>query len=203
MGRGLLPVGLAATAWSLWMAEVVLLAGWEGLAWLERFQWAALPACVCAATAWLVALRPGRPPAAALTIAALGALGGFVLGRHALYHLGSIGFMLSYGPQGVWIVAGWALLALVVSTGGLTMAARRIDLHLPVRALGALVAAQLLALPMAWLTITIVPALNGSRDGIHAIKMGYPVFWVVVLCSAAGHLIRQRGWLSPPTTKEA
>jgi hypothetical protein len=38
-----------------------------------------------------------------------------------------------------------------------------------------------LVLPLSFATIQILPALNSSTDQIHAIKMGYPVFWTALL----------------------
>ena len=39
---------------------------------------------------------------------------------------------------------------------------------------------------------------------VYALLLAILVFWAVLLCSAAGHLSRHRGWLrpSPPAQKE-
>lgn len=42
-----------------------------------------------------------------------------------------------------------------------------------------------LVVPASMLTIHVFPALYGYTDHIHAVKMGYPAFWVVVLIAAA------------------
>jgi len=39
----------------------------------------------------------------------------------------------------------------------------------------------------------VFPAVNGSTDQIHAIKMGYPVFWTALLIPVAMGLGRKRG----------
>ena len=48
-----------------------------------------------------------------------------------------------------------------------------------------LVVALILVLPLSFATIRLLPALNGSTDEIHAIKMGYPVFWTALLVPSA------------------
>lgn len=52
-------------------------------------------------------------------------------------------------------------------------------------------AAFVLAVPASLMTIHLLPALNGARDYIHAVKMGYPAFWTVVLLSGAVALGRR------------
>jgi hypothetical protein len=61
-----------------------------------------------------------------------------------------------------------------------------------------LAAALLLVMPLSVATIKIFPALNGSMDEIHSIKMGYPVFWTTVLVPVALRLGRKKR-PEPPT----
>jgi len=53
-------------------------------------------------------------------------------------------------------------------------------------------AAFVLVVPASLLTIQLLPALNRFTDYIHAVKMGYPAFWTVVLVSGAVALGRHR-----------
>jgi hypothetical protein len=54
------------------------------------------------------------------------------------------------------------------------------------------VGAFLLTVPASLLSIQIFPALDGSTDYIHAVKMGYPAFWTVLLTAVAAGLSRQK-----------
>ncbi|HYR85046.1 MAG TPA: hypothetical protein VE422_13270 [Terriglobia bacterium] len=35
----------ALAAWGLWLAEILWVKGWAGLAWLSGFNWSVLPIC--------------------------------------------------------------------------------------------------------------------------------------------------------------
>jgi membrane protein YdbS with pleckstrin-like domain len=52
-------------------------------------------------------------------------------------------------------------------------------------------AAFVLVVLASLLTIQLFPALNRFTDFIHAVKMGYPAFWTVVLVSGAVALGRR------------
>jgi hypothetical protein len=43
----------------------------------------------------------------------------------------------------------------------------------------------ILVLPLSFTTIRMLPALNGSTDELHSIKMGYPVFWAALIVPLA------------------
>jgi hypothetical protein len=173
--------GLALAAWGMWLVEVLVVRGWEGLAWLQGFQWASVPASVAAASCWLVAMDGKVPRSGPLAIASAGVLAGFVVARNGLYAVGSLIFMFTYGAAGAWLVLGQLALGLALSTTGLWWAAR-LSGHAPTRWHAArLTAMPVLSIPLAMLTIAVVPALNGSQDFLHAIKMGYPLFWAVLL----------------------
>ena len=38
-----------------------------------------------------------------------------------------------------------------------------------------------LTLLLSLVSIQLLPIMNGNRDYIHAVKMGYPIFWIVLL----------------------
>lgn len=52
--------------------------------------------------------------------------------------------------------------------------------------------AFLAVLPLSFATIKHLPAINGSIDQIHSIKMGYPVFWSALLTPLAVYLGQKR-----------
>jgi len=181
-------VGLVS--WGLWIAEVCWIKGWTGLAWLSGFNWSSLPICGLIAGACSYLLAPHIRPtvrlnfilfASALTIAA------FVIARLGLMELLS-----------TWNVRGFAILAigsilvagLTVSIGLVALANRWLaPMH---RWTAAIVAGALIAvLPLSFATVRFFPALNGSSDGIHSIKMGYPVFWTALLVPLALQLGRK------------
>jgi hypothetical protein len=191
IARAVLVAAGALVAWGLWLAEVCWLRGWRGLAWLSGFQWAAVPIClILMVVAGVVVGKDAgwRARAAFVGAGAAVSLVAFVLARQATYELFAGGLVPgspSAGPL-VELFVAWA-----GASVGLTMLANR--WLAPLRAwASALVAVALVAaLPLAFATIQIVPALNGSTDFIHAVKMGYPVFWTSLLVPLA--LLAGRG----------
>ncbi|HYR85045.1 MAG TPA: hypothetical protein VE422_13265 [Terriglobia bacterium] len=110
-----------------------------------------------------------------------------VIARWAAFELFSGGIS---GGTGLSAVIVLLLAGLIVSLG-LTLAANRwlVPLHYWT---GILVAVGLLlVLPISIATIKVFPALNGSTDQIHSIKMGYPIFWTAVLVPIAMRLGRK------------
>jgi hypothetical protein len=52
-----------------------------------------------------------------------------------------------------------------------------------------LIAVALLVTPvLSMATVQVLPALHGQTDLVHAVKMGYPTFWVTILLPAATEL---------------
>ena len=94
--------------------------------------------------------------------------------------------MLSYGPSGAYVIGGWVLGGGVLGTVSLAVVARMHGVRLGKAGVAMLAAVPLAAWLLGLVTIELVPAVNGATDGIHAIKMGYPVFWVVALLFVAG-----------------
>jgi hypothetical protein len=86
---------------------------------------------------------------------------------------------------------GWLLVALVLSSAGMGLAMRWLGLPVRRRVSLFLALALVAVPPVSWLTLQVVPALNGRNDFIHAVKMGYPVFWTVILVAGAVALGRQ------------
>jgi len=186
----LLLVGGAFAAWGLWLAEVLLIKGWGGLAWLSGFNWSALPICV------LIVVVTGHIVNAharwAEKMKFIGA--GFVVTLVAFAITRWTCFQLFWGglPDTtdrrpfVILIATWLGMSVALSL----LASRWLaPLH---RWTGILVALGLaLAMPLSFLTIKVFPAVNGSTDQIHAIKMGYPVFWIALLLPLAMRLGRK------------
>jgi hypothetical protein len=186
-------LGGALTAWGLWLAEVCFIKGWAGLAWLSGFNWSALPICavILITASYGVSARVAWQER--MIFAAVGwvmALAAFVLERWAAFELFSGGLALLPGVRWSPFIAA-AFAGLLVSAG-LTFAANRwlAPLHYWTGFL--LAAGLLLVVPLSIATIKIFPALNGSTDEIHSIKMGYPVFWTAVLVPVALRLGRKR-----------
>ena len=92
-------------------------------------------------------------------------------------------------------VAGAFVLGAALVPVVLPLARRRWLVPTSYLAMPYLALALLLVLPLSFATIHVVPALNGSSDEIHAIKMGYPVFWTALLVPAALRLGKKR---APP-----
>lgn len=174
----------AVVAWSLWLGEVCIVKGWEGVAWLSGFNWASLPICVV-----IVVVTAIFVPSRGLQTSKLKFVGtgvvitviAFFLARRSAFELFSGATTASIG---VMAFATLALTATAVSVG-LTIAGNRWLSKLHRWTAGLLILGLVLTLPMSYVTIRLLPALNGSTDMVHAVKMGYPVFWTVILVPLA------------------
>jgi len=78
------------------------------------------------------------------------------------------------------IVLSWVIVAV-----GLAVLANWCLTSLHVWSAALLALGLILVLPLSFATIRIFPALNGSTDELHSIKMGYPVFWAALIVPLA------------------
>jgi hypothetical protein len=193
--RLLLVVAGAFIAWGLWLGEICWIKGWAGLAWLSGFNWSAVPICllIVAVASYVVAERvASRRRLAFIAVGFLLTMAAFVAARAAAFDLFSFRF---FDRQSVnwWAIEDLLFIALagMAVCVGLVVAANRF--LAPVRRWTVLLlaVALLLAVPLSLVTIAIFPALNGSDDAIHAVKMRYPVFWTALLVPLALRLGRR------------
>jgi hypothetical protein len=187
----------AFAAWALWLGEVCWVKGWAGLAWLDGFNWSALPICAVIVATASYAVSPDAAWPARVKFVRAGfvlATGGFVAGRWAIFEM-SRQWAPDYRPLAVLAVAG-----LAVSTG-LTAAAGRWLAPVHVWTAAAVAVALILVLPLSFATVAVFPALNGSTDEVHAVKMGYPVLWTALLVPLALWLGRKRRHSSSASTE--
>ncbi|HLK90876.1 MAG TPA: hypothetical protein VKZ18_13345 [Polyangia bacterium] len=190
MARAGAVLALAGGALGAWLYEVVQVRGWEGLRWLSAFPRAGLAGSVLVPLAMLAVLvEPGRPSArralAFLAVSTAVCLAAFALGRAGVYALFEPGHLPPAGRAPAFEAMELTLLALVGAAVGLWASVRALLRPLTRWAVAYLALAIVLVLPASVATIRLVPALNGSQDFVHAVKMGYPVFWTVVLVAAA------------------
>ncbi|RJS20821.1 hypothetical protein DRW03_19295 [Corallococcus sp. H22C18031201] len=192
---------LALVAWASWFGEVVGLRGWAGLEWLLHFPLAAVSGCLLAGVAsWVPVLDAPVSRARqglALVTASAASLGAFVLTRDVAGLLGPRGsgvLLLGDSLWWVWVwarVAGELVFALTLASVGVGGALRWAGAPIRWRTVP-LLAVGIAAVPtLSWLSIQLLPALNGRQDFIHAVKMGYPLFWTVLVVNAAVSLGRQ------------
>ena len=174
----------------MWLADVLWIKGWTGLAWLSGFNWSSLPVCaviVIASSYFLEPTAAWRDRRKFVTCAFLLVTGSFVVARSALFQLfGSTNLPGEPDPVSALQLLGSGVAPAV----GLALFADRwlVSLH---RWTGGLVALSfVVAVALAFATIRLFPAVNGSTDPIHAIKMGYPIFWCGVLVPVALRLGR-------------
>jgi len=199
--RPLAIVALGLLAAGLWLAEVLRVKGWEGLRWLGGYPWAAVPTCLFVALAALIAAR-GEAVRPAFRHA------GFVIAVWATswvsFEVSRVGLIALHTPSLVDFVSVtlWMKLALLDPLIRLVCAVALavMGIYLGVRFLLRpisrwtilyLAVALLLVVPACLLTIRVVPAVNGATDYLHAVTMGYPTFWTVVLVAAAVALGRR------------
>ncbi len=198
--RGAVVIALGLTAQQIWFWEIILIKGWAGLNWTGPPFVGAGMMTILIAVALVVAasrkdvFRSGTPDRMVFILIASGLL--FVI---FLVTAGVL--MLGHDPRPFMLLcidsAIACLIAYLLTVLGplvaLTYAAaltirnllRRFGAALSVRPLRNIVVALLLMPPVSILTIEIFPAISGSRDYIHAVKMGYPAFWSVVLLAMA------------------
>jgi hypothetical protein len=181
----------AFAAWGLWLGEVRWVKGWAGLAWLSGFNWSALPACaiIVVMASYSVTARAKWPDRARfLVVGWVIAVAAFAMTRWAAFELFSGGFPGRSVPgPAIALLIAWVIVPV-----GFTIAGKRwlAPLHYWAGTLAAV--ALMLVLPLSFATIKVFPAFNGSVDQIHAIKMGYPVFWTAALIPVAMGLGRKR-----------
>jgi hypothetical protein len=179
----------ASAAWGLWLGEVCWVKGWAGLAWLDSFNWSALPVCAVIALTSSYAVAPEAGWRQRMTFVLLGGAltaGAFAIGRQAVIDFFSAWLVPYHEPLVTLAAAGLAVSA------GLTAAAGRWLAPLHVWTAAIVAVALVLAVPLSVVTVAAFPALNGSTDEIHAVKMGYPVLWTALLVPLALRVGRKR-----------
>lgn len=196
-GWGVVRVGsvlvLACLGLACWLYEVLVARGWDGLAWLYPFPRSAIPACLFVALAslvpvWRQGIAPHRKVGLYLVLVWGLALASFTLARDAVMGLNRVVVMgMSADDVRTYLLTrlGWLLVALLLASVGMGLGLRWLGLPVRRRTIGFLVLALVAVVLASWLTIQVVPALNGQRDFIHAVKMGYPVFWTILLVAGA------------------
>jgi hypothetical protein len=187
----------------LWPGEVVWLKGWASLAWLDEFNWSSLPICaviVVTASYIVSADAPWRERTKFVAFGFAITIWAFKEGRWAIMEL----FMdlpaawpgykpaITQVPSDVAVSAGTLVVSGLAVSAGLAAAASRWLAPLHVWTTVVVIVALLLVLPLSVITVMEFPALNGETDEIHAIKMGYPVLWTVLLVPLALRLGRKR-----------
>jgi hypothetical protein len=174
----------AFAAWGLWIGEVRWLKGWAGLAWLEGFNWSAFPISVVimAVSSFVVAPRAGwRGRATFVGLGSILAVAAFAAARWAIFELFSEVMVgtLWQAPVAM-VVLSWVIVAV-----GLSVLANWCLTSLRVWTAALVALGLMLVLPLSFATIEFFPALNGSTDELHTIKMGYPVFWTALIVPLA------------------
>ncbi|PTL84856.1 hypothetical protein [Vitiosangium sp. GDMCC 1.1324] len=202
-GLGVIRAGsvlaLACLGLACWLYEVLAVRGWDGLAWLYPFPLSAIPACLFVALAsWLPVCGQGTSSrwkvGLYLVLAWSVALGSFTLARDAVFGLlGSRTMGMSAEEMRTYHLTqlGWLFAALVLASVGMGVGLRWLGFPVRRRTVLLLALALVAVPPASLLTLQVVPALHGQRDFIHAVKMGYPVFWTVLLVAGAVALGRQ------------
>jgi len=185
---------VAIVAWSLWLVEVYWVKGWSGLNWLSGFNWSAVPICGLLVGTCVHVIASGAKGTNRAKFIAFGFVvttGAFIAGRWAILEF------LSGNLSGIFpIKESVILIAAVLSVSiGLTLFAKIWLSPIPLWTTWLLIGGLVLVLPLSFATIKVVPALNGSTDEVHSIKMGYPVFWITLLLPICFWLAKKRSSL--------
>jgi hypothetical protein len=201
--RFLLVILIAVLANVLWLGEIVWIKGWAGTRWLSGQMWASVFVCMLVPTATLLTVRKdrgGRPIKMIGFVLITGAvlMICYEIVRDSLYSLHSVGFLalLLQGDllQDLKDLAVLAGIPFAVILASLTL---HVMLHVLIQpmkktALFYFAGAFLLVGPASVASVLVLPALNGSTDYIHAVKMGYPAFWSVICAALAALPAQQR-----------
>ncbi len=176
---------------AVWRVEVEWIKGWAGLGWLHGYPWAAVPVCVLVAGSILVAVAsmvPVRVVSSGVFLAVVCGVAwvSFEMARRWLY-VDQEWLLPPARSLALWRWALSPLLSLALSAVGVHLAISRLLVRLRPWSFVLFVAAELLVLPMSWLSVQIIPA-HGYRDGIHAIKAGHPMLWTTILMAGAAAL---------------
>jgi hypothetical protein len=180
--------------------------GWEGLNWLSGYPWAAVPVCLAITlAAWIGAGSRKRESGGrfiAFLILAWGLLLlCFELAKASLYILHSVGF-LWYFPDLLKQGSLWSRLhdlglflgiplAVLLTSVGLYWAVCLFHQRISRWTLLILILGLILIMPASLATCHVLSAVDYRTDYFHAVKMGYPAFWAVVLVGAAVMLGRK------------
>jgi hypothetical protein len=194
----------AFVAWGLWLGEVCWVKGWAGLAWLDGFNWSSLPICAVIVVTSSYCVSPDAGWGKRIKFVVFGfvlATNAFVAGHWAMMEPWIVWY--SYPPEPIYIPLVVLVAAALAVSVGLTAAAIRWLAPLHIWTMVAVIISLALVLPLSFATISVVPALNGATNEIHAIKMGYPVLWTVFLVPLALRLGRKRGGSNTPETLAA
>lgn len=163
--------------------------GWQGLAWLSGFNWSSLPISILIVL--LCSLAGGRARwrdrMKFLGAGSVFAVAAFLLERWTAFELFSGGAPAGLNAR----TLGTFILEAAIVPAALPWLSNRWLEPVYWRTVVYLAVALVLVFPLSFATIQIVPALNGSTDQIHAIKMGYPVFWTALLVPAGLRLGRR------------
>ena len=173
------PLG-AVVAFAMWQYELLYVVGWAGTAWVG-IEACVLPIIGVTGLTVLFA-RPVRPlPAAVFFVLHLG-LVRLVYAATFVLPLYVVSQLMGQVPDWVAFVAGITTVGLIPLgyALGLWVLMRLVR---PVRLRWVWLWSFLLtiAVPLGVLTGALVPAHNGDTDLFHAVKMGWPAAWTVLL----------------------
>jgi hypothetical protein len=198
-----LVVLIAVFANALWLGEIVWIKGWAGTNWLKGSMGSALLICLLVPVAVLLMVdRFQRLPPTKISgfvlISAIVLMICYEITRASLFRIHALGFldhlMQGHLRQNLSDFAVLAGIPFAIALAGLILPVILNLMIQPMKrtAFFYFVGAFLLTVPASLVSIHIFPALDGSTDYIHAVKMGYPAFWTVLLTAVAAGLSRQK-----------
>lgn len=187
---------LAVGAVVLWLLELVYIIGWSGLRWVEQNPLSThaigglLGVAMGMSATWeKKSANGGRRWRLGLFVGCVWGLSMMCLelARVGISQLYSVGVSTRLNPLlglhgiGIFLVP----FSILVFAAGASILLRTLFGFPWIRSCGSLVLGLTAVIPASLLTIKFIPALDGSTDFIHAIKMGYPAFWVIIFSSTA------------------
>jgi hypothetical protein len=166
------------------MSETLWISGWAGVAWTSSYDWSCIPISlvIMATSGHLVAPAASRRRQILFVIVgSVLEVAAFQLLRSSLVEL----FSETMFGAGALAPTLLALAATILFPLGLTVAAHYILTPVHVWTAPSLGLGLVLVGPLSLATVEALPALIGATDALHAIKMGYPVFWAALAAPIA------------------
>ena len=183
--RELLLVFLLATlSLGLWLGEVVFLKQWASLHWIRKEMYSVYPICLIVVFSTLlpIIVRYGidiKRLLIAISLMFVISIYSFTLARGGIFTLhGKLAF-LDFDPNFYYMMRK-LISAFLLTIFGFHFVINTFLIRMSYWNILFNAVSLILLIPTSLVTILVLPSINGHQDYIHAVKMGYPMFWLVI-----------------------
>lgn len=192
---GVLFLLLALVGWSSWIYEIDVVIGWNSLEWLDRPLYSVFVATFFSTLAFVVpflVVRNFQITPAILWFSVWlygGSLTSFYAGKNLCFEVYQSSFYDKLQVYYYLIVTG----GLFIGFGGYVWwFTHRFLFRNPAFNSLLLAFAASMSIPLSLITVRICPGFGSSSGWVDAVKMGYPIFWTILLMGCSGMWIAQK-----------